>query len=128
MSKVYEKCMFKQMFKFFEDVFLKNNVALEEVTALNIEKRRTTVDQGKVFSALLSDLSNTLDFLDHDLIIVKLNAYGISLSALRLIHDYLSNREQRTRINNSYSNWLEIIFGAQQGPIYVVFLPAVVKK
>ena len=116
------------MFKFFEDVFLKNNVALEEVTALNIEKRRTTVDQGKVFSALLSDLSNTLDFLDHDLIIVKLNAYGISLSALRLIHDYLSNREQRTRINNSYSNWLEIIFGAQQGPIYVVFLPAVVKK
>ena len=47
----------------------------------------------------------------------KLNAYGFSLLALRLIHDYLSNRKQRTRIGNSYSIWFEIIFGVPEGSI-----------
>ena len=45
----------------------------------------------------------------------KLNAYGFSLPALRLIHDYLLNRKQRTRINNSYSTCVEIVFGVPQG-------------
>ena len=35
----------------------------------------------------------------------------------RLIHDYLSNRKQRTKINCSYNEWLEIVFGVPQGSI-----------
>ena len=54
--------------------------------------------------------------------IAKLNAYGFSLPALRLIHDYLSNRKQRTRINNSYSAWMEIVFGVPQGSILAPLL------
>ena len=54
--------------------------------------------------------------------IAKLNAYGFSLPALRLIHDYLSNRKQRTRINNSYSTWMEIVFGVPQGSILGLLL------
>ena len=54
--------------------------------------------------------------------IAKLNAYGFSLQALRLIHDYLSNRKQRTRINNSYSAWMEIVFGVPQGSILAPLL------
>ena len=49
--------------------------------------------------------------------IAKLNAYGFSLSAARLIHDYLLNRKQRTRTNNSYRTWMEIVFGVPQGSI-----------
>ena len=39
------------------------------------------------------------------------------MPALRLINDYLSNRKQRTKIDNTYSTWLDIIFGVQQGSI-----------
>ena len=42
--------------------------------------------QGKAFGALLTDLSDTFDC--HDLLIVQLNAYGLSLPALRLIYDF----------------------------------------
>ena len=48
---------------------------------------------------------------------MKLNAYGFSLPALRLIHDYLSHRKQRARVNNSYSEWLAVMFGVPQGSI-----------
>ena len=57
------------------------------------------------------------DCLDHDLVIAKLNAYGFSLTALRLVHDYLPNRKQRTRVNNSYIDWLEVAFGVRQRSI-----------
>ena len=61
------------------------------------------------------------------LLIAKLNAYGFSLTALKLVHSYFTNRKQRTKINSSYSSWLEIIFGVPQrsilGPLlFNVFL------
>ena len=64
---------------------------------------------------MLTHLSKTFDCLDHELLIAKLNAYGFSLPALRLINDYLSNRRQRTRIGNSFSDWFEVILGVPQG-------------
>ena len=82
-----------------------------------LEKWKRSIDRGKVFGALLSDLSKAFDCLNHDLLIAKLNAYGFSLPALRLIHACLLNREQRTRINNSYSTCAEIVFGVPQGSI-----------
>lgn len=39
------------------------------------------------------DLSKAFDFLKHELHISKLNAYGFSFPALKLIHDYLSDRK-----------------------------------
>ena len=61
------------------------------------------------------DLSNAFDTLNHDLLIAKLYAYGFSKKALILIKSYLSNRWQRTRINNSYSSWTELLLGVPQG-------------
>ena len=81
-----------------------------------------SIDRGKVLGALLTDLSKAFDCLNHDFLIAKLNAYGFSLPALRLIHDYLSNRKQRTRINNSYSAWMEIVFGVPHGSILGLLL------
>ena len=46
-----------------------------------------------------------------------MHAYGFSLSALRLVNNYLSNRKQRTKINESFSSWKEILFGVPQGSI-----------
>ena len=48
---------------------------------------------------------------------LKIFAYGFSLPALRLIHDYLPHRKHRTRVNNPYSEWLAVIFGVLHGSI-----------
>ena len=71
---------------------------------------------------LLTDLSKAFDSFDHELLTVKLNDYGFNLPALRLIHDYLSNRKQRIKIENIRSTWMEIIFGVPQSSILVQLL------
>ena len=68
-----------------------------------LEKWQGAVDNKKVFAAILTDLSNVFDCFIHKLIIAKLNAYGVSLPALKLIYDYLSKRQQRTKINQYFS-------------------------
>ena len=80
-----------------------------------------------MFVVLLTDLSKASNCLNLDPLIAKLNAYGLSLPALKLIHDFLLNKKQRTRINNSYSTWMEIIFGvpkrSMHGPLlFKIFL------
>ena len=40
-----------------------------------------------------------------------------SNDALNLINDYLTGRKQRTKINESFSTWREIIYGVPQGSI-----------
>ena len=49
------------------------------------------------------------------MLIAKLNAYGLSLTALKLITDYLQNRKQRTKIGSTYSDWKDTISGVPQG-------------
>ena len=51
------------------------------------------------------------------MIIAKLNSYGFNLTALNFIHNYLTKRKQRTKINQSYSSWEDILFGVFQGSI-----------
>ena len=62
------------------------------------------------------------DFLLHDLLIAKLSAYGFDYKALRLIHNYLSDRKQRIKIGEAYSSWIDIILGVPQGSILGPFL------
>ena len=69
----------------------------------------------KMFGALFTDLLKVFDCLDSALLIAKLNIYGFSLTAIKLVHNYLSNRKQWTKINSSYSSLQEIIFGNPQG-------------
>ena len=39
------------------------------------------------------------------------------LTRLKLVHDYLSNRKQRTKVNRTYSSWLEIVLRVLQGSL-----------
>ena len=128
LSKVFERSMFKQMSSFFDDIFSKyqygfrKGFSTQQCLLALLEKWKRSIDRGKVFGALLTDLSKAFDCLNHNLLLAKLNAYGFSFPALRLIHDYLSNRKQRTRINNSYSTWMEIVLGVAQGSILGLLL------
>ena len=80
---------------FFEDIFNKQQCGFrkgyntQQCLLKMLEKWKRSVDGDKVFDALLTDLSKAFDCLDHELLIAKLNAYGFSLPALRLMNDYI---------------------------------------
>ena len=56
-----------------------------------VDESKKAVDNNKVFGALLTDLSKAFDCICHDLLVVNLNAYGLSFPALKIIQDYLQN-------------------------------------
>ena len=115
--------MFKQMSSSFEDIFSKyqygfrKDFSTQQCLLTLLEKWKNAVDKGKMFGALLTDHFKAFDCLNHELLIAKLNAYGFTLPVLKLIHNYLSNRKQRVRVNDSYSLWQDILFGVPQGLI-----------
>ena len=75
-----------------------------------LEKQKAAIDRGEPLGAFLTDLSQAYDWLPHQFLLAKLHVYGFSISALRMIHSYLTNRKQRTKIHFIYSSWEEILF------------------
>ena len=123
LSKIFERCLCKQISIFFEDVpskyqggFRKEHSAQHCSLAL-IEKCKQSVDHGKAFGVLLTDLSKAFDWFPFSLFMAKLKAYGFHNSSLKWVNDYLSHRSQRTQVGNEYSSWKEIISGVLQGSI-----------
>ena len=47
--------------------------------------------------------------------VAKLTVYGVEISSVRPIYDYLTNWKQRTKIENNFSSWRDILFGVAQG-------------
>ena len=81
-------------------------------------KWKSSVHKVKSFGAFITDNSKEFDCLDHELLTAKLDAYGFNLTALRLTHEYLSNRNQKTKIDDNYSSWSETLFGVPQGSTF----------
>ena len=128
MPKIFEKLICKQLTVFADQNLstyqcgLRKGLSAQYSLVAMLEGWKGAVDDKKVFGALL-----TFDCLSHGLIIAKLNVYGFSLPALKLIHDFLSSRQQRTKINRDFSSWEEILFGvplrSALGPIlFNIFL------
>ena len=116
--------MFKQMPEYFESFFFskyqcgfRKGFSAQHYLVSILEQWKSATDNKKAFGALLTDLSNTVDCLSHDLLIAKLNTYGFNMSALRFVHSYLKNPMQRTRKNSDHSSWEEIMFCVLQGSI-----------
>ena len=103
--------MFKQMSEYFESFLWKYQCGFRKGYNAQhcllpvFEKWKSAIDNRKMFGALLIDLSKAFDCLSHGLLIAKLNAYGFSVAALRLLQNYLSNRKQRSKINSYFSSW-----------------------
>ena len=63
------------------------------------------------------DLSKAFDTIHHSLLLAKLDAHGFSRSSLKLMQNYLCNRQQRISTNGSLSDCTEVIIGVLQGSI-----------
>ena len=82
-----------------------------------VEKWKKEVDKREHVSALFMDLLKAFDTINHDLLLLKLKAYGFSLNAVKLKRSYLKNRKQQVQINNKFSSENVIIAGVPQGSI-----------
>ena len=87
--------MNNQLSMYFEKILSKfqcgfrKGFSTQHCFLLMIENWKHAVDDGKVLGALLTDLSKAFDCVCHDLLIAKLNACGLSLLVLQLMHNYL---------------------------------------
>ena len=55
------------------------------------------------------------DCLLHELLIAKLATYGFDYDSFVFIQSYLSERQQRTKINNACNTYSDILYGVPQG-------------
>ena len=75
------------------------------------------LDLGNTPINIYIDLSNTFDTLDHNILISKLQHYGIKWAALQLLLSYLSNRKQFVQYGDLLSQKTDILMGVPQGSI-----------
>ena len=95
----------------------RKNYSSQHVIIRLPEEWRKNLGDNLVVAAVLADMSKAFDCILHDLLIAKLAAYGLSEDALMYILSYLSNRKQCVRINDTYSEFENIIMGVPQGSI-----------
>ena len=80
LSNIFEKSIFAQMSTFFDSIFsnqecnFRKGYSTQHYLLLMLETWKRSVDKGKVFGALLTDLSKAFDCLNHELLTAKLNA------------------------------------------------------
>ena len=115
--------MHRQISEYFEIVlskfqcgFRKGYITQHCLLAM-VENCKKALNQGNEYGALLTDLSKAFDCLPHDLIVAKLHVYSFSIDSLKLINSYLTERNQRVKINDQFSSWLDIVAGVPQGSI-----------
>ena len=92
-----------------------------------LERWKQAIDKGEYISLMYMDLSKAFDSIIHDLLLVKIKAYGLLTSALNLLYSYLKCRKQKVVINNKTSSSEVVIAGVPQGSIdgplfFILFL------
>ena len=122
-SKVFERFMGTQISTYMSQYLscllcgFRKGYNAQHALIRTIEKWRTCLDKGGKVGAIFMDLSKAFDCIRHDLLIAKLHAYGFSRDALLLVHSYLENRQQRVKINGSFSSYKHLQLGVPQGSV-----------
>ena len=123
LSKVFERVIYNQLSNFLDNHFNKllcgfrKNHSTQHALFRLLHLWQTHLDKNGFVGTILMDLSKAYDCLPHELIIAKLESYGLAKNSLKLINSYLKNRYHKTRINSNFSDLLEIKRGIPQGSI-----------
>lgn len=134
-SKILERIIYNNLYQYFENNRILANEqkgfrkgrSIEEGIFEFLDKIYVRVDNRKPVYALYLDMSKAFDCVNHDLLLNKLERYGIRGNALQFINSYLSGRTQITKINKictktRVENWYSsdsrlVTCGVPQGSI-----------
>ena len=123
LSKVYEKVMYDQLYNTFcrhlsqnLSGFLKNHSCCTALLKMTEDWRRS-LDNRESAMAVAVDLSRAFDSINHNLLLAKLKAYGLSQSAMSLTSSYLLGRKQRVCLHGVGSSYSELRAGLPQGSL-----------
>ena len=122
-SKIYERILKEQISSYFYDKHSKllcgfrEGFSTQHALIRLIEKWRQCLDASGIVGTILMDLSKAYDCLPHDLLIAKLEAYGLDVNSLRLMYSYLDSRLQRVKIGSHRSSAKVIKIGVPQGSV-----------
>ena len=122
-SKVFERYILEQLTSFFNVTmyqFLsayRKNFSCQNVLLRLIEQWRQHLDSNKIVGAVLTDLSKAFDRLPHDLLIAKLEAYGLDREMVKLVYSYLKDLKQAVKVKGFVGILKSIISSVPQGSI-----------
>ena len=123
LSKISERCMHDQMYKYFDQILSKYPCSFrqgynnEHFLLMMVVTWKEALDKGGLGGELLTDLSKAINCIKHHLLIAKLAAYGLDSHSLIFVFSYLNERKQRTKIHSSYCPYANIASGVPQGSI-----------
>ena len=124
-SKVVEKCVFNQLYMYFEKNKLlfgsqygyRQKHSTETACLELVDRIMNHLDSGETPFCFFLDLSKAFDTLDHTILLKKLKYYGVQGTTLSWFQSYLSNRVQFVDIDGIKSKPKCIKTGVPQGSI-----------
>ena len=124
-NKIFEKILHTRLTKYIEEFNLlykyqfgfRKNHSTEHALVEIVDQIRFSIDNSQLTCGIFIDLSKAFDTVNHDILLGKLEHYGIRGNALNLFKSYLSNRKQYTVIENNKSQICNIECGVPQGSV-----------
>ena len=115
LSKIYERLLSDQLTDHFNTIFheflsaFRASYGYQTILLRLVEDWKQALDKNMYVGAILMDLSMAFNCIPHDLLIAKLQAYGVTNHSCNIMASYLSNRHQRVKLGDQVSSWMEII-------------------
>lgn len=124
-SKILEKVLCKRIITFFEknNIFSLNQHGFREkkstISALIkiLDTVYKELDKNNKVLALFVDLSKAFDCVNHEILLDKIERYGLRGNCKNLLSDYLSNRKQFVHYFGENSNKIHVNLGVPQGSV-----------